>query len=137
MIYDQLVDFHTLLPPSSPNWYLVVPEAIDNHAAQQKSPIYCVSAADLTKHVVNYMRHLPRTKMVYNNKDAKSFGYVQVTKFWRFPDYISIQIFPVSSNKSTLAVYSRAKYGYSDFGVNKKRVLQMLSHLEAKACNNV
>lgn len=54
--------------------------------------------------------------------------YVQRSRLFRFPDYISVKAVPVSGGAS-LAIWSRARYGYSDLGVNKARIDDWLSRL--------
>lgn len=54
--------------------------------------------------------------------------YVQRTKLVAYPDYISVRAVPAAGG-SQLYVYSRSRYGRSDFGVNKTRVLAWLKKL--------
>ena len=54
--------------------------------------------------------------------------YVQRTKLVQFPDYISVKAVEVDGG-AALHIYSRSRFGYSDRGVNKKRVLSWLEKL--------
>jgi uncharacterized protein (DUF1499 family) len=40
-----------------------------------------------------------------------------------------VQFIPITETSSTLAVYSRARYGYYDFHVNENRVKKWLAAL--------
>ncbi len=51
--------------------------------------------------------------------------------FFGFPDLIDVETIETGEAKSTLAIYSRSKYGYYDFGVNKRRVETWLRELAA------
>jgi uncharacterized protein (DUF1499 family) len=51
----------------------------------------------------------------------------------RYPDLITVQFRPLDSTRSTLAIYSRSVYGYSDRGVNQRRVRQWLDRLSEAA----
>jgi uncharacterized protein (DUF1499 family) len=47
----------------------------------------------------------------------------------RFPDTINVLIIPISADASTLALYSRSQIGYSDWGVNRKRLERWLERI--------
>ena len=48
----------------------------------------------------------------------------------RFPDLVTVEFVALAPDRSSLALYSRARYGRSDFGVNRRRVLRWLSRLQ-------
>ena len=54
--------------------------------------------------------------------------YVQRTKLVQFPDYVSVKAVEVDGG-SALHIFSRSRFGYSDRGVNKKRILSWLEKL--------
>ena len=54
--------------------------------------------------------------------------YVQRTMILGFPDYITVKAVPVDDG-AALIIWSRSRYGHSDFGVNKSRVEGWLSQL--------
>ena len=47
-----------------------------------------------------------------------------------FPDTIQVDFLSLGENRSTLAIYSRSKYGYSDLGTNRARIERWLSRLQ-------
>ena len=57
---------------------------------------------------------------------------VQRSFFFRFPDTITIQVYPLADGNATLAIYSQANYGYGDFGVNKDRVRAWIGLIDAQ-----
>jgi len=57
------------------------------------------------------------------------FDLVQRSALFRFPDTVSIEVIPLGDSRSTLAIYSRSTYGYSDLGVNRKRIERWLARL--------
>jgi uncharacterized protein (DUF1499 family) len=57
---------------------------------------------------------------------------VQRSAFFRFPDTITLQVFPLPDGTSTLAIYSQSNYGYGDFGVNKDRVHSWIGLIDAQ-----
>lgn len=54
--------------------------------------------------------------------------YVQRTKLMAYPDYISVRAVPAEGG-AQLHIYSRSRYGRSDLGVNKARILGWLKKL--------
>jgi len=53
----------------------------------------------------------------------------QKSALFRFADDIDVQAIPVDGGKSALAIYSRSRVGYSDLGVNRKRIERWLSQI--------
>ena len=58
---------------------------------------------------------------------------VQRSRIFRFPDTVTVQLFPLPDGGSTLAIYSHSNYGRSDLGVNADRVRRWLVLIEAEA----
>ena len=57
--------------------------------------------------------------------------YVQRTEKLKFPDYISVKFINLGDGNTTIAVYSRSRYGYADLGVNQARVEQWVRTLDS------
>jgi len=72
----------------------------------------------------------PRVTELASKENGKQRMYVQLSAFWHFPDFIDVKFISLGSNRSSIAVYSRSRFGYSDFGVNKKRVKTWLLALD-------
>lgn len=113
----------------TPNNFLVCPEGQCNDA-DKVAPIYAVPANVLAQTLHEIFLAQPRTVFIEQH-DYQAAHYVQRTKWFRFPDDIWLQVVSVSENTSTLYLYSKARYGYYDFNVNKERVLQWLSLLDS------
>jgi uncharacterized protein (DUF1499 family) len=116
------VDFATLVRPSSPNTYLVCPRDRCAAAPDEEGPIYAVTAAQLFERARGLLVAEPRTELVHDQPEVLRLVLVQRSAFFRFPDTITLQAFPLPDGGSTLAVYSQSNYGHGDFGVNKDRV---------------
>lgn len=71
----------------------------------------------------------PRVQLVESGRDGRSFELVARSRVFRFPDRISVEAVPLDGNRSTLMVFSRSRYGYRDFGVNKHRIDAWLATL--------
>lgn len=63
--------------------------------------------------------------------DATGFQatYVVRSFIMGFPDFLSIKIEEDTPKTSTIKLFSRSKFGYSDLGVNRKRIQGLLFSL--------
>jgi uncharacterized protein (DUF1499 family) len=126
------VDFATLVRPSSPNTYLVCPKDRCAAAPDEEGPIYAVPAAQLFERTRTLLAAEPRTEVVQDQPQILRLVLVQRSAFFRFPDTVTLQVFPLPDGGSALAVYSQSNYGYGDFGVNKDRVRAWIGLLDAQ-----
>ncbi len=127
---QQPVDFKTLQLPTSPNYYLVCPADYCAARPDEISPVFKKSVAQVEVIWQQMIAKQPQTLLLSSNPAIHQYFYVQRSLIFRFPDYITVQFIPVSDTTSTIAIYSHAKYGYSDFGVNKNRVRNWLNELK-------
>lgn len=120
-----------LTEPSSetPNSFRVAPAGTAVERVDQEAFIYAESAEVIAKALDDYILRQPRVERVAGYPQEQFLTYAQRTKTLKMPDYISIKVIPLGENRSTLAVYSRSRYGYGDLGVNKARVTQWLESL--------
>ena len=59
--------------------------------------------------------------------------FQQASAAFRFPDVISVEVFPTPAGGSTLALWSRSVVGRKDFGVNHARLAPWIEKLKAGA----
>ncbi len=125
------MDFSTLKLGRKPNQYLMAPEglcqAAKPHAA---SPVFGTPAADLFQHLIELARGEDRVSVTEVSEATLTAKLVARSKVFRFPDMIDCQVLPVDGNRSALAVYSRARYGVRDFGVNRARIEDWVRRLQ-------
>ncbi len=115
------IDFETLKLSRKPNQYLMAPDGMcQNAKAKMTSKTYDVPVQTLHDGFMAVAKGQPRTAVIAERSDGETL--VQKSRVFRFPDLIDVQFFHIADNQSTLAVYSRAKVGYRDFGVNEGRV---------------
>ena len=120
-------NFKALKRPSSPNYFLACPAQYCNIKPDQVVPIYPISVEQLQHKWYAAVRGMPRWELVQQRKNQ--LEYIQRSWLFRFPDLISVQFISEGEGRSSIALLSRAKYGYYDFGVNKRRVLSLLERL--------
>jgi len=70
--------------------------------------------------------------MIGGGVEAAHATWVQHSASIGFPDYISVRA-PSVEGRSGVSVYSRSRFGHSDFGVNEARVARWLARLEKDA----
>ena len=119
------VDPLTAVKPSSPNSWLLRPQGGDGQA-----PVYDVSAADLAADFDRFVRGRPRVTPLAGSVQDLWITYVARTRLIGFPDYVSVRFIPLLPDQSTLAIFSRSRFGYGDGGVNRKRVESWLKRFQ-------
>ncbi len=98
------------------------------------SPVFEMAAGDLAQAFHDYALSQPRVVRLSGPPEQLWMTFIQRSKWFGFPDYISVRIVPVDAGRSALIVYSRARYGGSDLGVNQERItgwVEGLRRLEA------
>lgn len=126
---DMTIDFASLRKGPRPNQYLVCPPGFCAEPPDRPAPEFAVSAATLRDRWQTMIASQPRTRDTDRNPEALQYDYVQRSFLFRFPDTITVRFIPLSSDRATLAVYSRSRYGHSDLGVNRARIEAWLAAL--------
>jgi len=122
------VNFQELVRRDSPNDYLVCPDGFCRKAKPDRvSPVFPIPAKRLKARVDALLSMTPRTEIV--SAGDTHVVAEQRSLIFRFPDTIDIAVIAVGSDKSTLAIYSRSRYGRYDLGANGRRVEGWLEQL--------
>ncbi|WP_240539986.1 DUF1499 domain-containing protein [Salinarimonas soli] len=128
------VTFETLVRRSRPNDALACPADLCRSARPDiVPPLYPVSAERLREIVADVARQDPETQIVFSARWEEQDRYVARTRLMRFPDTINVRVVPVAADAATVAIYSRSQLGYSDWGVNRKRIERWLDAIAARA----
>jgi uncharacterized protein (DUF1499 family) len=128
-IIQTAIDFRTLQRPARPNQYLVCPSGFCQAIADAESPVYPLPVATLRERWLAMIAQQPRVQQVAVDADRWQYDFIQRSRLLHFPDTITVRFLPLSATQSTLAIYSRSHYGYSDLGVNRHRVTTWLAAL--------
>lgn len=121
------VDPVTAPAPSTPNWYRVTP------GGENPAPVFDASVDELSAAFDRVVAAQPRIELLQDDRATGGpVTWVQRSALFGFPDYVSVSFSPVEGGGSTLAVFSRARLGQSDLGVNEKRVTAWLQALESE-----
>lgn len=127
------MDFRTLRLTAKPNQYLVAPDGLCDQAKPHcTAPEFAVDKGVLRRCFREVA--LAQSRVVLVGADDATFTdtYVQRSALLRFPDTITVRFLGATPGASSLAIYSRSRYGYSDLGVNKARIDAWSSELAAK-----
>ncbi len=129
---DMNIDFETFTPPHSPNYALVCPYHVSRDICHQTAPKFSFDVKTLQE---NWQQFIVKESNITVLADApeNQAWYVQKTRFLGFPDYIVVVFYDLGEGESTVAMYSRSKYGYYDFGVNQKRLARWMECFQQKA----
>lgn len=125
----QPVDFKTLRLKETPNQYLSCPENYCHATPDAKSPTWNVPVASLKQRWDGFIDSVPDTDLVDSDEAAQLYTYRVRTPLLRFPDDVTVQFVALDEGHSSLAIYSRSHYGYSDLGTNQRRVEEWISRL--------
>jgi uncharacterized protein (DUF1499 family) len=118
----EAVDFADLSLSDKPNQFLICPEQMCRAERHAVSPVFEVPVERLAAYWRGVIATQPRLEVLARAPNGLHVDYVQRSARFRFPDLVTVRLIPLSPERSTLAVYSRALYGRKDFGVNRQRV---------------
>lgn len=114
------VDPVSVQPSEKPNDYLIAgPDALR----------FAQSAQKVAEKMHALLGAEPRTERLAGEPDGTWATYVQRSAIIGYPDYLSFHV-EERETGSVVAIYSRSRYGYSDMGMNKKRVERVVDLLE-------
>jgi len=124
-----LMDMARLSRPASPNTALAAPAGFQP-VPDLVTPVYPVSAERLLATVQAVAAARPRTWPAAIYPGQYQAHWVVRSAVFNFPDLVTAQILPARLGAATLVLYSRSVYGYSDLGVNRRRVTAWLAALD-------
>lgn len=126
------LDFSSLKKPRKPNTYLMSPPDYCPYPPKTISPIFEIDMANLAASFEEIALAEPRTEKLGSREIGKDLqvDYVQYSKLIGYPDTITARFINLGARRSTLAVFSRAHYGYRDFGVNEARIKDWMRKLD-------
>src|SRR5579864_711053 len=120
-----LAELHDPIPG---NAFLACPPGYCT-ATAAPSPVFALSADRLVDRWGEMIASESNVFQAENQPPARRIVLIQHTPLLRFPDIITVEFVAVAPDRSSLAIYSRARYGRSDFGTNRRRVLRWLDRL--------
>jgi uncharacterized protein (DUF1499 family) len=123
------VDFAGLTLPRSPNACLAAPPGA-HPGAEVTVPPLPMDAATAWRVLRTLGDRFPRTTLLAEWPERRQAQWVQRSALARFPDLIAAELRPDPAGAG-LFLYSRSLFGWSDLGVNRRRVAAWLGALES------
>lgn len=130
------VDFATLVRRSSPNDALACPPGRCTASSDLEVPEFTVDADALRQGLAAVARSEWRLERIASDDQTRRDRYIQRSTLLGFPDTIVVEFLELPGRRSTLAIYSRSKLGYSDLGANRARIERWLGKLQHRVANN-
>ena len=125
------VDPATVRLSGKPNEYLAAPRGTTADPADAETRLYPESPRALLARFDAIARAQTRTRVVAGDLDSLMITYMQRSRVFGFPDYLTVTAVLMDGGAG-LMIFSRARYGRSDFGVNRARVEAWLEQFRAK-----
>ncbi len=119
------VDPRAAAKPDSPNSWL-----IRSVGGDAPAPEFAISPAELAEVVDAVILAQPRTQRLAGSVEDGHVTYVTRTQWMGYPDYVSVRVYATATG-SSLAVFSRSRFGQSDLGVNRKRLEEWMAAIDA------
>jgi uncharacterized protein (DUF1499 family) len=121
---------HSPLPKPG---FLFCPPGYCPAAEAVASPVFALPWERLRDYWTEVISGEKRVEAIAADPDDRRFVYIHHSPTFRFPDIITVEFVPLGPNRSSIAIYSRSRYGHYDFGKNRKRVGKWLFLLEKMA----
>jgi uncharacterized protein (DUF1499 family) len=125
---DERVVIGELRDPVAANAFLACPPGYCT-ASAAPSPVFSLPVDALARKWVEMLAGEPNVVTVEAATAEHRMVAIQHTRVLHFPDIVTVEFVALGPDRSSLAVYSRSRYGNGDFGTNRKRVLAWLGRL--------
>ena len=125
-----LAELHSPLPKAG---FLFCPSGYCPAAEAIASPVFPMPWERLREYWTEVISGQKRVETIVADPDERRFVYIQHSPTFRFPDIVTVEFVQLGPNRSSIAIYSRSRYGHYDFGKNRKRVGKWLALLEKMA----
>ena len=112
------------------NSWRVGPDGAGPQPLDATTPVYDATPAYLAAAFDAFAMAQPGVSRLKVSDDDLCVTYVQRSRIMGFPDYFSIRFLDLGNGDAGVAVFSRARFGENDLGVNKARVENWLAALE-------
>ena len=116
---------------ATPNCFRMAPEGSTSEPIDAIGPIYGKRALDMAQAFHEYVLTQRATQHVAGITAGLHMTYVQRSERLQLPDYISVKFLDLPDDRSTVAIFSRSRFGYGDLGVNEARVRQWIKGMES------
>ena len=120
----------TVETSETPNSFRLAPVGSTNERIDAIAPIYSEDPFVLAEAFDEFALQQRATLRIAGLPPELMMTYVQRTERLKFPDYISVKFIDMGDGTTSVAIYSRSRYGYADLGTNQARVERWIKTLE-------
>jgi hypothetical protein len=124
-----LPPLHELEPAPRRNGFRIAPRSWPG-PADAASPVFQLGAAKLWRAWIDFAAGQPRVALRARDEHDWRSLHVQRSPVLRFPDLVRAEIVALGADRSSLILDSRARFGWWDLGVNRRRILRWVHDLQ-------
>jgi uncharacterized protein (DUF1499 family) len=125
---DEAVSIAELPRPLARPGFLACPPSYCA-AANMTSPVFDMPWDQLREYWKDMIAETPTVRVVAEFEHRRAV-YIEHSPILRFPDIVTVELVSLGPERSSIAVYSRSRYGAYDFAKNRKRVDRWLFLLQ-------
>lgn len=125
----EAIDLRGVTRSAFPNDALACPPGVCSARADLAVPTYGLPAEALRERLHRIALAEPRCRQIGAEPTLDQEVFEQRTRFLGVPDFIRVQLVGIDGEISAI-LYSRARYGLWDLGVNKRRLRRWLARLD-------
>jgi Protein of unknown function (DUF1499) len=130
---DEDVRIPELRSPLPKNSFLACPAGYCSPTEAISSPVFEIPWDRLRDYWTEMISGETRIVRAGADFGPQRYVYIQHSPVFRFPDIVTVELVPLGPNRSSIALYSRSRYGEHDFAKNRKRVERWLLLLQKVA----
>jgi hypothetical protein len=130
---QEVVSIPELRSPLPRTSFLACPPDYCSVVEAVASPVFDLPWDRLHDYWVEMISGEPRVVRTLADLGPGRYVYIQHSPVFRFPDIVTVELIPLGPTHSSIAVYSRSRYGEYDFAKNRKRVEKWLFLLQKVA----
>jgi hypothetical protein len=127
------VSIPELRSPLPKTGFLACPSDYCSAAASITSPVFDLPWDRLRDYWLETISGENRVVRAVADLGSRRYVYIQHSPIFRFPDIVTVELIPLGPTRSSIALYSRSRYGEYDFRKNRKRVERWLFLLQKVA----
>lgn len=129
----EAVNFETLAIEPGENHFLSCPEDYCSSATpDEMTQVYPVTVITLRNRLLEFIDGQLRVDLKTMDIPNLQFEFLAYQGTNPFPDVVTVQLYDLGGNRSSLAIYSRTIKGDDDVGANRARVMRWLRALEVR-----
>lgn len=127
---NAVIDLQSVTKSGKPNQYLVAPEGyLTSETPDAIAPVFAKGTDEVFDAALSAVRDAQGAHGIEASQDKGRIRYV--AQVFIFKDDVDIAVLP-HPDGATIAIFSRSRVGYSDLGVNRKRVEALIGSLQGE-----